>query len=270
MKIEKVSENQIRCILTKEDLDERKLKMNELAYGSEKAKDLFRDMMQQAAFQFGFDAENTPLMIEAIPLSSDSIALVVTKVENPEELDTRFSSFAPSVQNSTGEAAEAESSPLDQLMDVIKNAAAEAARSLSASPSRTEQAAPAASAVSPEQKKDSSSGEAEEYAAHVRDFLLTNRLYTFRTMRDILKAVSLCAHIYDGESALYYDKEHSVYYLFLQLKDPETAHAQQAVFAMLSEYGQLRPVSSARRQYLQENTLAICQENAVKTLSALI
>ena len=34
----------------------------------EKAKSLFRDMMQQASFDFGFEAENIPLMIEAIPL----------------------------------------------------------------------------------------------------------------------------------------------------------------------------------------------------------
>ena len=96
MKIEKVNENQIRCTLTKADLADRQLKLSELAYGTEKAKDLFRDMMQQAAYEFGFEAEDIPLMIEAIPLSSECIILIITKVEYPEELDTRFSKFAPS------------------------------------------------------------------------------------------------------------------------------------------------------------------------------
>ena len=59
MKIEKISDNQIRCILTADDLAKRQLKLSELAYGSEKAKRLFRDMMQQAAFQYGFEAECT-------------------------------------------------------------------------------------------------------------------------------------------------------------------------------------------------------------------
>ena len=98
MKIEKISNSQIRCILTGEDLASRQLRLSELAYGSEKARALFRDMMEQAAIQCGFDAENYPLMIEAIPLGSDSIVLIVTKVDNPDELDTRFSNFAPSVQ----------------------------------------------------------------------------------------------------------------------------------------------------------------------------
>ena len=80
MKIEKISENQIRCTLNKADLSERHLKISELAYGSDKAKELFRDMMEQANIDFGFDADNIPLMIEAIPTSKDSIVLLITKV----------------------------------------------------------------------------------------------------------------------------------------------------------------------------------------------
>ncbi len=95
MKIEKLNDNQIRCTLTHADLAARHLKLSELAYGTEKAKSLFRDMMQQASFDFGFEAEDIPLMIEAIPASADSIVLIITKVEDPEELDTRFSKFTP-------------------------------------------------------------------------------------------------------------------------------------------------------------------------------
>ena len=97
MKIEKVNENQIRCTLTREDLVSRELKISELAYGTEKAKNLFREMMRQANFEFGFEAEDIPLMIEAIPLNAECIVLIITKVEDPEELDTRFARFAPSV-----------------------------------------------------------------------------------------------------------------------------------------------------------------------------
>ena len=103
MKIEKVNENQIRCTLTREDLAERQIKLSELAYGTEKAKMLFRDMMQQAAYEFGFEAEDIPLMIEAIPLNADCIVLIITKVEDPDELDTRFSKFAPSVHEDGGD-----------------------------------------------------------------------------------------------------------------------------------------------------------------------
>jgi adapter protein MecA 1/2 len=59
MKIEKLNENQIRCTLTHADLAARHLKLSELAYGTEKAKSLFRDMMQQASFDFGFEGRFT-------------------------------------------------------------------------------------------------------------------------------------------------------------------------------------------------------------------
>lgn len=79
MKIEKVNDHQIRCTLTKADLADRELKISELAYGTEKAKSLFRDMMQQASLKFGFEAEDIPLMIEAIPLNSDCIVLIILR-----------------------------------------------------------------------------------------------------------------------------------------------------------------------------------------------
>ena len=119
MRIEKVSDNQIRCILTREDLARRHMKLNELAYGSDKARLLFRDMMQQAAYQYSFEAEDIPLMIEAVPLPSDSIALIVTKVENPEELDTRFSNFGPSVSANPGDGSDNTLSAIDRLMNAV-------------------------------------------------------------------------------------------------------------------------------------------------------
>ena len=94
MKIEKVNENQIRCTLSKKELADRQIKLSELAYGSEKAKGLFRDMIEQANYEFGFEANDIPLMIEAIPLSGENIILQITKVDYPEELDTRFSKFS--------------------------------------------------------------------------------------------------------------------------------------------------------------------------------
>ena len=49
MKIEKINENKIRCFLTRDDLENRHIKLSEIAYGTEKARSLFRDMMEQAS-----------------------------------------------------------------------------------------------------------------------------------------------------------------------------------------------------------------------------
>ena len=99
MKIEKLNDNQIRCTLTHADLADRQIKLSEIVCGSDKAKSLFQDMMEQAASEFGFEAEDMPLMIEAVPASADSLVLVITKVDNPEELDSRFSKLGSALQN---------------------------------------------------------------------------------------------------------------------------------------------------------------------------
>lgn len=38
-------------------------------------------------------------MIEAVPMSGDNLVLVITKVEDPDEIDTRFSKFSPAIDD---------------------------------------------------------------------------------------------------------------------------------------------------------------------------
>lgn len=71
MRIERINENTIRCTLTNFDLSVRNVKLSELTYGSEKARNLFHEMMQRASNEVGFDAEDIPIVVEAIPMAND-------------------------------------------------------------------------------------------------------------------------------------------------------------------------------------------------------
>ena len=84
MKIERISENQLKLTLTKADLAERKIKLEDLISPSERTQKLFRDIMEQALDEEDFISENTPLMVEAIPSGGDGI-MIVTKVNNKEK-----------------------------------------------------------------------------------------------------------------------------------------------------------------------------------------
>jgi len=103
MKIERINDNQVKIMLTRIDLDERDIKIGELAYGSEKAQALFRDIMEEAQAQCGFEAENLPLMIEAIPYSQDSITIIVTKVQNSSDLEERFKHLRRKLHQAQGD-----------------------------------------------------------------------------------------------------------------------------------------------------------------------
>ena len=95
MKAERINQDQIRFTLTALDLQERNLKVSELAYGSEKTKALFEDMMKTAMDQFGVDFSTNPLMIEAIPVSESMLTITVTKVSGAAELGALFGSNLP-------------------------------------------------------------------------------------------------------------------------------------------------------------------------------
>ena len=94
MKIEKISDNQIKFILNRSDLEERDINIKELAYGSEKVQELFREMMDRALVKFDFQSENAPLMIEAIPVSGDSIMIIVTKVSSADDITSKLNLFS--------------------------------------------------------------------------------------------------------------------------------------------------------------------------------
>ena len=85
MRIEKISETQVKFILSKTDLEERNIKINELAYGSEKTHRLFQEMMRQAHMECNFESENTPLMVEAMPVGTSHVVIVVTKIAETSE-----------------------------------------------------------------------------------------------------------------------------------------------------------------------------------------
>ena len=98
MRTERISENKVRFILDQSDLEERNIRISELAYGSEKAKELFDDLMELAREELGVEEGPQPFMVEAIPMSQNGLVVNISRVENPDELDTRFSHFTNGIE----------------------------------------------------------------------------------------------------------------------------------------------------------------------------
>lgn len=85
MKIEKVSDTQLKLTLTKADLAERDIQLEDLIRPGEKTQQLFRDLMEQVMEECDFVTENTPLMVEAVPVGLDGIMIIVTKVDSKDK-----------------------------------------------------------------------------------------------------------------------------------------------------------------------------------------
>jgi adapter protein MecA 1/2 len=264
MKIEKVNDHQIRCTLTREDLADRELKLSELAYGTEKAKDLFRDMMQQASFEFGFEAEDIPLMIEAIPLNSECIVLIITKVEDPDELDTRFSKFAPSVHeddNTLDEVLDTIAEGADDVLDLFKKIQnGKSASTISEADASVKDAGAQGSRSSFKkalQKKLSDQNTSTEMT----------RIYSFTSLREVTGLSHVLSGFYNGANSLYKQKEGS--YILVLSKSRHTPVEFNKICNILSEYGTCIKSVPASEAYLEEHFEPIVKNTALQSLSCI-
>lgn len=249
MKIEKINENQIRCTLTKEDLETHQIRISELAYGTEKAKRLFRDMMQQAQLQFGFEADNIPLMIEAIPVNTDSIILIITKVEDPEELDTRFSKFAPYKGGEQAEAVQFDGA--DNIIDIFQKLCEAKLKSLPKKQGG---------------QQDNAAGGSKNASQEEASVNLI-RLYTFRGLDDVIAAAHGLNGFYTGENNLYKDVSGGAYQLVIH-QSSCTPEEFNKVCNILSEYGKGKAFTPAGEAHLKEHGELISR-NALQQLTQL-
>lgn len=281
MKIEKLNENQIRCTLNKSDLASRHLKINELAYGSDKAKELFRDMMQQASFELGFEAEDTPLMIEAIPISAECIVLIVTKVDNPEELDTRFSRFSPSdsddddsfdfddietidsnnyssyslpkaneeLDESAATEEENNSIPEDDLMNILDRV--KEYFNKESTGKKIDKAEPPADKPAP-----------EETVSHI------TRVFSFDSLDDISSVSRIIDRFYHDNNSVYKNPSDKRYYLTIS-KNKTSAKDFNKVCNILSEYGKKENQFDNYTGFFPEHCDCIVKDRAMHILCRL-
>lgn len=260
MKIEKISERQIRCTLSKKDLVDRELRLSELAYGTDKAKELFREMMQQASTELGFEADDIPLMIEAIPVSSECLVLVVTKVDDPEELDTRFSKFTEdSMDDYECDDTEIEDSFQD---DGVINCFGKIDDLLDSSDTNEDSFMPLPKAIGSDTYSIVDEGSKTESSEKVK------RVYVFNSLEDVITVSSIVESYFKGDSCLYKNPSTSMYYLTLE-KSADAVDNFNRVCGVVSEYGQLEKTTYASFRHYEEHYNTIVPVNAVEVLSKM-
>ncbi|MBQ9764763.1 MAG: adaptor protein MecA [Lachnospiraceae bacterium] len=275
MKIEKINDNQIRCTLNKQDLAARQIKLSELAYGTEKAKNLFRDMMQMASHEYGFEVDDQPIMIEAIPLSSESIVLNISKVSNPDELDTRFSRFSPTPDEFDMEMGDgfedaedimADNASADDILgyyeeqeegsndaadnSIIDNDFISLGEILSSK---------IAERLAKKHRKEEKEVEAEQTLMLI---------FAFDKLATVEKVAKVLDGVYNGVNTLYKDAKKNKFYLVLA-KSKHTPQEFNKVGNILAEYGDREMSSHSREAYLREHLTVMIKNDALQVLSSI-
>jgi adapter protein MecA 1/2 len=249
MKIEKISDNQIRCTLNKSDLINRELRISELAYGSEKAKALFRDMIQQAFYEFGFEVDDIPLMIEAIPVSSECLILVITKVEDPDELDTRFSKFSSFDFKDDEDSSEPDEIYVEDVCNIEQ-----------------------LDEISDDIDENVSFKDTQELKPDEKQTLSIPsnpiRIFSFKTLNEVTELASVLAGQYYGANTLYKNPANSQYFLVIS-KTQHTPEEFGRICSIASEYGKSEKVTYASSTYFDEHYEIIVRDQALQILSVM-
>ena len=256
MKIEKISDNQIRCTLNKNDLIDRELKISELAYGTEKAKALFRDMIQQAFYEFGFEVDDIPLMIEAIPVSPDCLVLVITKVEDPEELDTRFSKFSSIGSGKDSDDDEEEGNELyaDDLIDCFDSLSGISEQDIIKANGKG-----FLDAKESEPNKDTPKPKVPSKLSKV---------FSFNSLNEVIALAGVLVGFYRGVNTLYKDTVRSKYYLVMN-KSEHTLDEFNKICNIALEYGEPQRNTYATIFYYDEHYEVIVKDQALQILSVM-
>ena len=91
MTVERLNDNQIRVIVSEQDLSERNLKLTELAYRADEWRALYNDVMVQVKKTCGFEEdEKHPLIIEATPTAETELTIIISKMNLIENLEASF------------------------------------------------------------------------------------------------------------------------------------------------------------------------------------
>ncbi len=85
MKVIKINENQVKCIINKEDIVSRDTNLIELFHNREKMHNLFADMMKEVQKEHGEDYQAEGILMEAMVTFDGSIVVTLTKQDNSVE-----------------------------------------------------------------------------------------------------------------------------------------------------------------------------------------
>lgn len=83
MKFNLVNDNKLQIIISKDDMQQRDIRKWDLVPHNPEAQKLFQEILEEAREACGFDVgENAQLMIEAIPMTGESMLVTVTKIHS--------------------------------------------------------------------------------------------------------------------------------------------------------------------------------------------
>ena len=185
-------------------------------------------------------------------------------MEDPEELDTRFSKFAPSVHEDTvDDVLDSIAEGADDVLDLFKKI-----QNKHALPdnSKSEEAS---SQNSPdiEAARRSFKNALQKKLEDTASAMELTKIYSFHSLHEVTEAAHILSQCYEGVNSLYNAGENG--YILVLSKSGHTPAEFNTVCNILSEYGSPSRSVPASEAYLEEHYEPVIKDSALQSLSCI-
>lgn len=287
MRFEKINENKVKIELTKEDLVKHNIKLTDIAFGSDSSRRVLHDIMTQAFDELEFEPDNLPLVIEAVPTSSFSINIFITKMRTEEEFEANVEKVAKQneknlqglnlLEKFTNDFEKMTKDIIGDDIDIStifkdsEDDLLELVEELDKDSKNSKDAVSIKSNKSNEEKakvmKEKLIEKDKIKKTKVSILNKTEIIYKFEKIDDIIALSHSLAKFYTGKSRLY--KHEDVYYILFDAKGYEKLDIVKLRLT-LDEFGEFVSTHKVAKGFLNEHGKVILKSDVLKKLNKVI
>ncbi len=252
MRFEKINENKLKIELSKEDLMERNIKLSDIAFGAENSRQVLHEIMAQAFEELDFEADNKPLVIEAVPTSGFSINIFITKIKDEAEFDESMSKVSLQEKNLDGlKLLEKFANDFEQLISNVGTDSVDGMSNANGKPK-----------ANGNKEKQSSQNNKQDFKD--KNILeKTEIIYKFDALDNVIDLSKAINNEYKGKSTLY--KHDEKFYLLLNAKGYEKIDIVK-LRLLLDEFGDFVSTHKVAQGFLNEHATIILKTDVFKKL----
>lgn len=295
MKIEKLSNDQFRFTLWNSDLEAIDMKISELTEDKrEKTDALVRMILERARDEYGFEAENTPIVIEAMQVNQECLILLITKLnsdsieskkdrmrklregiadagENPEASDKDIFSSLDNSDPGFGNGFIDPSSKDYSYEDVVITKNQEGPILPAPDPNEPFTPIPGFKDIKSEDKSDKQTEDASEKNSTKtsgKTNAARNCVFKFNDIEPLICIAKYSKEYYVSDNTLYKNSENDSYYIYATRNRNSDVEFQYLRNSM-REFGEMVLYSSSAKYYMDEHYIVLIENNALQTLAEI-
>ena len=229
MKIERLSENQMRFTVWRQELEDNDIDISDIAGNkSGKADELLKMLMNRAKDEFGFEPESAPLVVEAMQVDQECMVFLVTKLEEGAEIDPKYEYIQKLKEG------------LKQNINLL-------------SPSKEPTVEGFIERPAEKEKKDN---------------ILPYVIYTFTDIEKLITVAKKTENFYRSNNTLYITPDDVTYFLVAS-RNTNTDGEFRLLCRQLREFGKPYDFNYATKYYMDEHYRLVIRDSALQVLAEL-